>query len=176
MSFKNNLIALFFLMAAVLIIILPSEMQLIQNPIKVDPKLYVSKVSQNNPTRINIQSVSIDLPVTDSKVVNGYWELSDTTASYGMGSGKPGNPGNIVIFAHARQGLFYNLKDIKEGDIVVVSTKDKKFKYKVNKITSVYPTEVEVVKPTKTETLTLYTCSGFYDEKRLIVQALPVKE
>ena len=32
-----------------------------------------------------------------------------------------------------------------------------------------YPNEVEVIAPTEDETLTLYTCSGFNDEKRLVV-------
>jgi len=42
----------------------------------------------------------------------------------------------------------------------------------VNKITAVYPNQVQIIAPTKNETLTLYTCTGFYDEKRLIVRAL----
>jgi len=107
------------------------------------------------------------------KIVDGYWELSENTASYGLGSGHPGEKSNTVIFAHAREGLFYNLKDVKTGDIVYVFTKDKWFRYKVNKITAVYPNQIEVIKPSKNEVLTLYTCTGFYDEQRLIVQAIP---
>ena len=49
------------------------------------------------------------------------------------------------------------------------------YKYKVNKITAVYPNQTQVIMPTKRETLTLYTCTGFYDEKRLIITAVPVK-
>lgn len=35
----------------------------------------------------------------------------------------------------------------------------------------VLPESVEVVAPTTDETLTLYTCTGFADQKRLIVTA-----
>lgn len=44
--------------------------------------------------------------------------------------------------------------------------KNKWFRYKVNKITAVYPNQAEVIQPTKTDTLTLYTRTGFYDEKK----------
>ena len=125
------------------------------------------------PVRILIPNANIDLPIVSAKVINGYWELSETTASYGLGSGLPGENGNTVIFAHARDGLFYNLKDVKMGDIVYVFSKNMWFRYKVNKITAVYPNEVDVINPTKTQVLTLYTCTGFDDQKRLIVQAIP---
>jgi LPXTG-site transpeptidase (sortase) family protein len=144
-----------------------------KDPIKVSSALYANKVTENIPVRIVITRVNIDLPVVDAKVIDGYWELSENTASYGEGSGVPGQSGNTVIFAHAREGLFYNLKDVKLGDIVYVFTKDKWFRYKVNKITAVYPNQIEVISPTKNQTLTLYTCTGFVDEKRLVISAIP---
>jgi sortase A len=143
-----------------------------KDPIQVSSDLYKNR-SENIPTRILIPKVDIDLPVVEAKVVNGYWELSENSASHGEGSGFPGEKNNDVIFAHAREGLFYNLKDAKVGDIVYVFTKESWYRYKINKITSVYPNQIQVIKPTKNETLTLYTCTGFMDEKRLIVQATP---
>jgi LPXTG-site transpeptidase (sortase) family protein len=123
--------------------------------------------------RILIPKHDIDLTVTFSKIKDGYWELSETTASHGEGSANPGERGNTVIFAHARQGLFYNLKNIDRGDIIYVLTKDNWHRYKVSEIKAVYPNQVETIAPTNNEILTLFTCSGFFDEKRLIVKALP---
>ena len=143
-------------------------------PIKIDPKLLSEKKNTESPVKIIIPRINIDLPVTESKIVNGYWELSKNTASHGEGSASPGEKGNIVVFAHARQGLFYNLKDVKKDDVIYIFTKDKWRTYKVRDITSVFPNQIEVIKPTTDETLTLYTCTGFYDEKRLIVRATPV--
>ncbi len=180
-SLRNKILGLLFLVLALAILVLPSYIPLqsqntisnTKDPIKISSQLLGMEENGNNPVRILIPHAGIDLPVVNAKVVNGYWELSDNTASYGLGSGHPGMPGNTVIFAHARQGLFYNLKDVNVGDIVYVFTKNKWYRYKVNKITAVYPNQTEVIQPTKTDTLTLYTCTGFYDEKRLIVTAIP---
>lgn len=144
-----------------------------KNPIQINSALYTSKNIVNDPVRILIPKADIDLKVVDAKIVNGYWELSESTASYGLGSGHPGENNNTVIFAHARTGLFYNLKDVRLNDIIYIFTKKQWYRYKVNKINAVYPNQTEVIKPTKNEVLTLYTCTGFYDEKRLIVTAIP---
>jgi LPXTG-site transpeptidase (sortase) family protein len=176
-ALRNKLIGLMFLCLALVILffpqLLPKKAIDTNNPIKINSALYTSKATANDPVRILIPRSNIDLKVIDAQIVNGYWELSENTASYGLGSGHPGEKNNTVIFAHAREGLFYNLKDAQIGDIVYVFTKDKWYRYKVTKITAVYPNQTQVIKPTKNETLTLYTCTGFYDEKRLIVTAVP---
>lgn len=145
------------------------------SPIKIDPKLLSEKKSTESPVKIIIPKVNIDLTVTESKIVDGYWELSENTASHGEGSANPGEKGNIVVFAHAREGLFYNLKDVKKDDVIYIFTKDKWITYKVKDITAVLPNQTQIIKPTEKETLTLYTCTGFYDEKRLIIKAYPIK-
>ncbi|HYM65322.1 MAG TPA: sortase [Candidatus Sulfotelmatobacter sp.] len=181
-SLKNNLllqkfIGLIFISLALFLLIfpihLPTKKPSTKNPIVINSKLLSSVKKETDPLRILIPKRDIDLPIIDAKVVDGYWELSETTASYGLGSGHPGQKGNTVIFAHARQGLFYNLKDVVLGDTIYVFTKDKWYRYKVSKITAVYPNQTDIIAPTKTEVLTLYTCTGFNDEKRLIVQAVP---
>lgn len=176
-ALRNKLIGLAFFGLALAILFIPQLMpkKVIdnKNPIKINSALYSSKDTTNDPVRILIPKSDIDLKVIDAKIVNDYWELSENTASYGLGSGHPGEKNNTVIFAHARVGLFYNLKDVKTGDIIYVFTQNKWYRYKVNKITAVYPNQTEVIKPTKTQVLTLYTCTGFYDEKRLIVTAIP---
>lgn len=122
---------------------------------------------------IIIPRLNIDLSVTPSKIRNGYWEVSEISASHGEGSANPGENGNVVVFAHARDGLFLNLRSIKKDDEVYVLTEDKKYKYLVSEITSVYPNDITTVAPTDSEILTLFTCSGFFDDKRLIVKAIP---
>ena len=67
------------------------------------------------------------------------------------------------------------LKKVKEGQLVYVFTKDKWYSYKIDTIKEVLPTQTEVIAPTDTAVLTLYTCSGFSDSKRLIVQAKRVE-
>lgn len=174
---KNKLIGIAFLILALVILfvpqLLPKKVIENKNPIKINASLYTSIEQGNNPVRILIPKVDIDLKVVDAPIVDGYWALSDNTASYGLGSGHPGSKGNTIIFAHARTGLFYNLKDVKIGDIIYVFTKDKWYRYQVGTITAVYPNQTEVLQNSNKEVLTLYTCTGFSDEKRLIVTAIP---
>lgn len=142
-------------------------------PISISKNLLGQINESDPPLRIVLPKNGIDLKVVEAPIINGYWETSDFYASHGQGSANPGNIGNMVIFAHARIGLFYSLKDAKIDDLVYVFTKSKWYQYKIEKITSVYPNEVQVISSTNDERLTLYTCSGFADEKRLIVIAKP---
>ena len=143
-----------------------------KEPIKAGKEFETNK-KESEVVRIVIPNRSIDIEVNHAKIKQGYWETSEDSASHGEGTANPGEKGNVVIFAHAREGFFYNLKDAKKDDVVYVFTKDQWYKYKVSEIKNVYPNNVETVAPTKDEVLTLFTCSGFFDEKRLIVKAYP---
>ncbi len=132
------------------------------------------KVSQESEIKsIIIPRLNIDLSVAPSKIKNGYWEVSETSASHGEGSANPGENGNVVVFAHAREGLFLGLRGVEKGDTVYILTANRWYKYKVSEIVNVYPNDITTVAPTNSEVLTLFTCSGFFDEKRLIVKAVP---
>lgn len=146
-----------------------------KEPIKINNFLVDPLEIFDPPQRIVLPKHQIDLKVVEAPIIDGFWETSEINASHGEGSASPGQIGNMVIFAHARVGLFYNLRDVQTNDLIYVFTKDKWYQYKVSKITSVYPNQIEVISPTADEQLTLYTCSGFADEKRLIVIAKPVK-
>lgn len=141
------------------------------SPIHIDAKLLQKKDSAAPPIGILIPGLSVDLPIKESKVINGYWEVADSTANHGEGSASPGENGNIVIFAHAKPNLFAPLRDIKKGDTIYILTNDKWYRYSVKETKLVDPSQTEVIKPTTSEVLTLYTCSGFLDSKRLIVKA-----
>jgi LPXTG-site transpeptidase (sortase) family protein len=123
------------------------------------------------PKQIIISSLGIDLAVKQAKVVDGYWEVFSDSAGWGEGSGIPGEAGNQVIFAHARDGLFLPLRRVEKGMKVYVLVEDTWYSYEVTEVKEVYPNDTEVIKPTEDERLTLYTCSGFTDSKRLIVSA-----
>ena len=127
--------------------------------------------AENPPTRIVIQELNIDLPVRKAQIVNGYWEVFEDVAGWGEGTASSGQAGNQVIFAHARRGLFLPLRNIRQGAKIEVYSGESKYLYEVKEIKEVTPTQIEVIVPTEDETLTLYTCSGFSDSKRLIVVA-----
>lgn len=138
-------------------------------PVEVQGFTGVVKEEKELPTNIVIEELYIDLPVRKAEIIEGYWEVFENSAGWGSGSGIPGEVGNQVIFAHARDGLFLSLLYVKEGMEVTVSTETDSFVYEITDIKEVYPDQIEVIQPTDAETLTLYTCSGFGDKKRLIV-------
>src|SRR3989338_5264120 len=120
-----------------------------KEPIVAD-EAFEKKTNESVVRNIIIPRLNIDLSITPSKIKNGYWEVSETTASHGEGSANPGEGGNVVVFAN-----------------------DQWYKYKVSETVDVYPSDITTVAPTDSEVLTLFTCSGFFDEKRLIVKAIP---
>lgn len=152
-----------------------SSGNLSKEPIKISKDLLNEKNVSEPPVRIIVPKRDISVSVNEAEIVNGYWKVFDKVASHGMGSAYPGHSGNTVIFAHAREGLFYNLKNVSIGDEVLVFTKNRWYSYNVSEIKSVYPSQTEVIAQTKDQRLTLYTCDGFADEKRLIVVAVPSK-
>lgn len=140
-------------------------------PVKVQGFEQGELSEERIPQRIIIPNLGVDLEVKKAEIIGGFWEVFADTAAWGVGSGLPGEAGNQVIFAHAREGLFLPLQSIEVGQRVYVLNNDSWYEYEVSEIKEVYPNQVEVIAPTEDETLTLYTCSGFQDTKRLIVTA-----
>jgi len=145
---------------------------LAKEPIMAD-RAFKKEAKESDIKSVVIPRLNIDLSVAPSEIKNGYWEVSEISASHGQGSANPGENGNVVVFAHAREGLFLGLRDIKKDDAVYILTNDRWYRYRVSEIISVYPNDITTVAPTDSEILTLFTCSGFFDDKRLIVKAIP---
>lgn len=86
----------------------------------------------------------------------------------------PGEAGNVGIAAH-RDGLFRNLRNVKQGDVIRMVTPRGTFEYQVDALKIVLPKQVEVLKPTPHPSLTLVTCYPFNyvgsAPKRFIVRA-----
>ena len=88
----------------------------------------------------------------------------------------PGTVGNVGIAAH-RDGFFRVLKDIKEGDALVLDTPVALEQYRVEWIRITTPDDVSVIDPTPGRTVTLVGCYPFYHNgpapQRFIVRAVP---
>jgi len=90
------------------------------------------------------------------------------------GTALPGQRGNIGIAGH-RDGFFRSLKDINNGDAILLITGKHTDTYIVDKIHITSPHDVSVLRPSVHSELTLVTCYPFYffgpAPKRFIVQA-----
>ena len=76
------------------------------------------------------------------------------------GTALPGIRGNAALAAH-RDTIFRPLQGVKAGDGIVMSTSYGEFRYVVNSIEIVNPTDVRVLRPTPDAELTLVTCYPF---------------
>lgn len=136
------------------------------------PELTTAATEEDLPTRIIIPKAGLDLLVYPAKVVNNLWETSEEGASYLLGSGVPGKEGNVVIYGHNKNYLFGPIRWLKENEeIKVINKKGEEYRYKIVQTKTVTPEAIEVLEPTEDATLTLYTCTGFFDRERFIVVA-----
>jgi sortase A len=72
----------------------------------------------------------------------------------------PGEEGNAAFAAH-RDTFFRKLRDIREGDEIVVTTLTGRHRYVVSELRVVDPRDVSVLEPTPHPVLTLVTCYPF---------------
>lgn len=106
---------------------------------------------------LEIEKVRIKAPVfdgTDALSLNrGVGRIANTAM--------PGATGNVGIAGH-RDGFFRGLKDISVGDEVDLVTTTEKYRYVVDQIEIVSPSNVNVLRPGTAPSLTLVTCYPFY--------------
>lgn len=138
--------------------------------------LLKTKVESSDPIPTSVQiSNNGKIPVQKGYFRNGGWQLSDETALYLISSGKPGKPGNIVIYGHNTENIFADLKKAKIGDqIQLETTSDKKLKFRVDTVKNVFPNQIEILKQGREQRITLYTCTGLLDSMRLVVSGTRV--
>jgi LPXTG-site transpeptidase (sortase) family protein len=144
--------------------------------------------------RLVIPSGEIDAPVVQMGVDDAGVMQSPSNA-YDVAwydfSAHPGFGGNAVFAGHVdyiRVGpvVFWNLKDLNEGDIIEVHLTDgTQYTYAVNfkqQYDAATAPVNEIVGPTPKETVTLITCGGTFNsssgqyDKRLVVRAERVAE
>jgi sortase A len=77
------------------------------------------------------------------------------------GTAFPGEPGNIGIAGH-RDTFFRQLRDIREDDVITLTTPGRSYEYSVESTQVVDPTDVQVLDGSNQPILTLVTCYPFY--------------
>ena len=106
---------------------------------------------------LNIDHLDIRVPV--------YNGASDLNLNRGVariiGTGQVGAEGNLGIAGH-RDSFFRPLKDIEIGDEFTLETLQGTQAFRVSSIEIVDPSELRVLAPTDTPTVTLVTCYPFY--------------
>jgi LPXTG-site transpeptidase (sortase) family protein len=116
-----------------------------------------------------IPSVAVNTPIIQVYLRNATWDVSTLGTYAGHLQGTTwlsGVRGNIVLSGHVemrdgRQGVFAGLDKIEVGALIILQQGESNRRYQVTEITSVAPTDLEPVRPTESERLTLITCDDY---------------
>lgn len=131
--------------------------------------------SQNFPKNIALPDSQINLPVFETHIINGIWQIADNGASHLATSANPGDNATVIIYGHNTISRFANLPYVFPGEKILVQTVNKKtYTYVIKQTAVVNPDQIDILADQKGETLIVYTCYGFADLQRFVVVAKPV--
>jgi sortase A len=82
-------------------------------------------------------------------------------AGHITGTALPGNPGNVGISGH-RDTFFRPLRNIRQSDMITLTTLSGEYHYRVVSTQVVSPGDLSVLASSPNEVLTLVTCYPFY--------------
>ena len=124
------------------------------------------------PLFISIPGQKNELPIYLSSIRDSKWETTTRGVSLLSASAVPGETGNSIIYGHNWSNLLGSLANVGPGDEILIfySNGDEKV-FDVRFVQEVDPSNVSVLEETDDKRLTIYTCSGFLDRKRLVVTA-----
>lgn len=131
--------------------------------------------------QIIIPKIAVKVPVLE-----GQAEVLDKGAWHRLPQlGDPETGGNFIVSGHRyvlastpgrtkEQSYFYNIDKLVVGDQIFADWHHKRHTYKVSKIYTVKPTQLEIESPSADPKLTLYTCTlaGSADG-RVVIEAVP---
>jgi len=122
--------------------------------------------------RIRIERLGIDLRIVHGDGI----DAPMGKAAHYPGTAWPRKGSNIYIYAHAQEGMFINLWDAREGDVVELDLIDgTSVNYVVDEVLPKVPwNSVELLKATTNEQLTLQTSTSYQPTApRFVVIAHP---
>ena len=152
------------------------------------PKL-VSTIQKNSTPQLGADQNQLVIP--DVGIKSLILEGGEEQLEYGAWHRYPerGNPeigGNFILSGHSfvwaynpwkvnEKSIFYNLKDVKIGDEILLRWNSKDYKYVVESTFSIDPSQTEIESPSETPKMTIYTCTeGGSADGRVVVVARPV--
>ena len=125
------------------------------------------------PTSVEIEDLALALSVESRQMSGKQWPVSDRGVVYLTNTPVPGETGNSVLYGHNWPNILGRLTRIKPGAIISVGfTSGQRRQFTVTYTQEVGPDQTHILAPTDDRRLTLYTCSGFLDQKRFVVTAI----
>ena len=117
--------------------------------------------------------LTIDKLHKDGIAVDGDWNnLKTASMVHYRDSPPPGAKGNVLLAFH-RETHWYDIDQVKSGDVVLLETVDRHvYKYQVDFVKIIPPSDVSLLRPTTGNDLTLVTCDPIWqDYNRMVFRA-----
>lgn len=119
-------------------------------------------------TRVFIPRIALTAEVVPSRFAasdgRGTWEVPAFRAGHAQYTAGAGEAGNAVLFGHLTSrtagNVFSELDRVRLGDEVRIFSGAKRFDYRITGVDAVPRTELAVMQPTATASVTLITCAG----------------
>ncbi len=141
-------------------------------PTSIDPSEASESINSKYPQAITITSINVNLPIIPSSKTNGKFETTKNGVTYLTDSVLPSETGNSVFYGHNWSNLLGNLKSVKRGDSIQLKYASGEIKtFTIDLITEMPAKYAKVALESDQKVMTIYTCSGFMDSKRIIVTA-----
>lgn len=148
-----------------------------------DTRLIIPRINRNVPV-INVTTESL-IKKDWSKLETQMQEALRSGVIHYPGTARPGQQGNVVITGHSSyfpwdpgrfKDVFAVLHDLEVGDKMLLYFNQQQYIYEVTSIKKVWPSELDVLKPSTENKLTLITCTPVGTNlKRLVVEAKLIK-
>jgi len=148
---------------------LPKSVPIVFNPLKTEDGASIDPV--NKEFSLIVPKVGINtavMPAVNPSDPGDYLEALKKGVAHASTSYFPDEEGTVYLFSHSTNydwfvkdlnAVFYLLKNLSEGDLVVVYYKGRQYTYKLREKRVVAPTDVSYLIPQKgTKTLILQTC------------------
>ena len=132
-------------------------------------------------TILEIPKISLEVSIVAVDDLSVFEEKANQPPGHFPGTAFPGQIGNVAIAGHRTgpAGYFRNLNKLATGEEILLHTRRKTYKYKVEKVFVTDKEHWEVIEPTDYSALTLTTCERVglvSNAKRLIVRARLVSQ
>lgn len=124
------------------------------------------------PMSLKIDAIHLLLGIAPAEIRDNKWESSTVGVSHLKTSVIPGEKGNAILYGHNWPNLLGNLKKVKPGDkVTIIYSNNSSKDFEVEYLTKVSPKDTSILKNSEDNRITLYTCTGFLDQERLVVVA-----
>ncbi len=132
-------------------------------------KYYDSNGSSND--SLIVEKIGIDLVITPTSMADSNDESNFLGVSYLSSTPEPGDTGNSILYGHNWKSLLGRLSELTVDDTIVVRWDSSLRTFRVKEKKIVAANDTSILENTENAQITLYTCTGFLDSKRLVIVA-----